>query len=79
MPTAGFQYDRAMALHRRAFELQIQGRDYAEWIDLSTKLDCPADAVQQIWSTAAAAREAGMTDRQAFPSLIELEKSLTPG
>jgi len=73
-------FDRAMALHRQAFDYQAGGRSYDDFCTHLTelaRLDDEPDlndetTARQIWQTAAFARDAGMAKELAFPSITTL-------
>lgn len=58
-----FTRDRIMSLHRRAYACETQDA----WWTLARTLDCPVEAIDQIWKTARAARAADMPPDLAFP------------
>jgi len=62
------QYDRAMSMHRRAYDCDT----FDIWLELARKLEVPHDAVYGVWDTAHLAKDAGMTKTLAFPLKGEL-------
>ncbi len=65
-----FTFDRIMSLHRRAYKCETLN----DWWELAEVLDCPVDARDQFWKTAQAAKDAGMSAKQAFPLTGEMEQ-----
>ena len=78
--TDAFMVDRVMSLHHRAFDYIQAGNTYGAFCDYLILLaDRDNDTslkeettTKQIWDTALAAIEAGMTKHQAFPLTTEL-------
>ena len=63
-----WHFDRIMSLHRKAHVLISGGKDIVCWYLLAAELGCKDTALQvQIWQTAKAAQEAGMSRKAAFP------------
>lgn len=65
-----FKTDRAMSLHRHAYELPY--RKFCALCSVLAERDDDPElnsetTTRQIWDTAQAARTAGMSKRQAFP------------
>lgn len=70
--TAGFMWDRAMSMHRRAYEIMARGGTCDEdWWPLARRLEIPVDAIDQVWKVAKAAFDAGMAMKLAFPLIGE--------
>lgn len=79
-----FQFDRAMSLHHRAYEYAVAASPkdgYEEFCRLCSHLahrdDDPEllleSTTSQIWKTANAAIDAGMSKEEAFPLTAQLE------
>jgi hypothetical protein len=83
--TDAFMIDRVMSLHHRAFEFIQVGKDhnaFCEYLGILADRDNDASlreetTTKQIWDTALAAVESGVSKHQAFPLTAEQPNGIT--
>jgi len=74
--TRGFQFDRIMSLHRRAYEIiarhDVRFDAKMAWYDLAKRLEAPSDCWDQVFHTAETVYDANMSKWLAFPPVRTL-------